>query len=285
MCEQALRVHVAIADGRECLDAEEKHAPVTRRIKVGDAGGLQLVERRKRKIEQQEEACEASEHGRPTRCKIVYEHDPKSAMTDIDAARHSDPNLTKPLELVLVTGCASGPCFEQYVRDRSRDIELDPLNAFAIQDRGYGYWFAGNLTASLADFFDVIHYNIACDLLIEHRFPEALAAAQAETNPLVRREALALAYIALGTRAEAESMLNEMLAKDATDGPVNIAEVYAFAGNKGAALDWLERDYAYRRAGVVYLGVDPFFKPLAYEPRYVALLKKIGMSNQPPPAD
>jgi len=103
-------------------------------------------------------------------------------MTDIDAARHSDPNLTKPLELVLVTGCASGPCFEQYVRDRSRDIELDPLNAFAIQDRGYGYWFAGNLTASLADFHralvlnpavDAIHYDIACDLLIEHRFPEA----------------------------------------------------------------------------------------------------------------
>jgi hypothetical protein len=80
-------------------------------------------------------------------------------------------------------------------------------------------------------------------------------------------------------------MLNELLANDATDGPVNIAEVYAFTGNKAAALDWLERDYDSRRSGVVYLGVDPFFKSLASEPRYIALLKKIGMSNQPPPAD
>ena len=37
-------------------------------------------------------------------------------------------------------------------------------------------------------------------------------------------------------------MLNELLANDATYGPLEIAEVYAHAGNKSAALDWLERD-------------------------------------------
>jgi hypothetical protein len=59
---------------------------------------------------------------------------------------------------------------------------------------------------------------------------------------------------------------------------LEIAEVYAHAGNKSAALDWLERDYESRRSGVTYLGVDPFFKPLKSEPRFVALLKKIGMT-------
>jgi TolB-like protein len=236
----------------------------------------------------------ASAHYLRAIIKIVYDHDPKGAMADMDAARHSDPNLTTPLELVFVTGCISGPCFEQYIREVSRDIELDPLNVYAIQTRGWAFWMAGNLSASLADLhralelspgYESLNYNIACDLIAEHRFAEALTAAQAETNPLARRNALALAYFALGKRAEAESMLNELLANDATDGPVNIAEVYAFTGNKAAALDWLERDYDSRRSGVVYLGVDPFFKSLASEPRYIALLKKIGMSNQPPPAD
>jgi hypothetical protein len=82
-----------------------------------------------------------------------------------------------------------------------------------------------------------------CDLIAEHRFEEALTAAQATTNPVARRGALALAYIALGKKAEAKATLDEMLAKDTTDGPVNIAEVYAIAGNKAEALDWLERDY------------------------------------------
>jgi hypothetical protein len=74
-------------------------------------------------------------------------------------------------------------------------------------------------------------------------------------------------------------MLNELLANDATDGPLDIAEVYAYAGNKSAALDWLERDYESRRSSVIHLGVDPFFKPLISEPRFVALLKNIGMTD------
>jgi adenylate cyclase len=224
--------------------------------------------------------------------RIVYDHDPKGAIADIEAARRSDPNSTKPTELVLVAGCSSGPCFEQYIREISRDIELDPLNANTIQIRGWAYWIAGNLTASLADLhralelspgFETANYNIACVLLAEHRLPEALKAAQAEANSLFRRESIALVYFAMGRRAEAESMLNELLANDATEGQWNIAEVYAFAGNKSAALDWLERDYESHRSGVLYLGVDPFFKPLISEPRFVALLRNIGMTDTSAP--
>jgi hypothetical protein len=68
-------------------------------------------------------------------------------------------------------------------------------------------------TASLADLhraielspgYESVNYNIACDLIAERRFAEALTAAQAETGPLPRRNALALAYFALDKRAEAE---------------------------------------------------------------------------------
>jgi hypothetical protein len=80
-------------------------------------------------------------------------------------------------------------------------------------------------------------------------------------------------------------MIKELLANDSKNGPMQIAEVYSFAGNKTAALDWMERDYEYRRSGVLFLGADPFLRPLSSEPRYIALLKRIGMSNQLPPAD
>jgi tetratricopeptide (TPR) repeat protein len=219
--------------------------------------------------------------------RIVCDHDPKGAIADIDAAQRSDPNATKPTELVLASGCSSGPCFKQYIEGISRDIERDPLNAYLIETRGWAYWIAGDLTASLADLhralelspgFSTANYKLACVLLDEHRLPEALTAAQAETNPLTRKEAITLVYFAMGKRAEAQSMLNELLANDAAYGPLNIAEVFAYSGNKSAALDWLERDYESRRSGITYLGVDPFFKPLASESRFVALLKKIGMT-------
>jgi TolB-like protein len=226
--------------------------------------------------------------------RIVYEHDPKGAMADIDAAQRSDPNVTKPFDLVIVTGCHSGPCFQKYIREVSRDLELDPLNVNTMLTRAWAYGFADNPTASIADLrrvlelnpgIDNANYMLACALIAEHRFPEALAAAQAETNPLNRRTALALAYLALGRRAEADAMIKELLANDSKNGPLQIAEVYSFAGNKTAALDWMERDYEYRRSGVLYLGADPFLRPLSSEPRYIALLKRIGMSNQLPPAD
>jgi len=182
--------------------------------------------------------------------RIVYEHDPKGAMADIDAAQRSDPNVTKPFELVIVTGCHSGPCFQKYIREVSRDLELDPLNANTMLTRGWAYRFADNPTASIADLrralelnpgIDAANYMLACALIAEHRFPEALAAAQAETNPLNHRTALALAYLALGRRAEADAMIKELLANDSKNGPLQIAEVYSFAGNKTAALNWMER--------------------------------------------
>jgi TolB-like protein/Flp pilus assembly protein TadD len=225
--------------------------------------------------------------------RIVYEHDPKGAMEDIDAAQRSDPKVTKPFELVIVTGCHSGPCFQKYIREVSRDLELDPLNANTMQTRGWAYWFADNPTASIADLrrvqelnpgINTVSYFLACALIAEHRFPEALAAAQAETNPWNRRAALALAYLALGRRAEADAMIKELLENNSKSGPMQIAEVYSFAGNKTAALDWMERDYEYRKSGVLFLGADPFLRPLSSEPRYIALLKKIGMSTQLPPA-
>jgi TolB-like protein len=90
----------------------------------------------------------ASAHYLRATIRIVHDHDPKGAIADIDAARRSDPHLTKPTELVLVAGCISGPCFEQYIREISRDIELDPLNANIIQTRGWAYWIAGNSIVS-----------------------------------------------------------------------------------------------------------------------------------------
>ncbi len=57
----------------------------------------------------------------------------------------------------------------------------------------------------------------------------------------------------------------------------SIATTYAALGEKDQALDWLERAYEARLGILVYVKVEPLLYPLHGEPRFQALLKKMGL--------
>ena len=60
---------------------------------------------------------------------------------------------------------------------------------------------------------------------------------------------------------------------------VVIARMYAFAGDKDLAQQWLEKAYQDGDSTMVYLKVDPSFDILRDDPRFQALLRKM---NFPP---
>ena len=53
--------------------------------------------------------------------------------------------------------------------------------------------------------------------------------------------------------------------------------MYAWRGEKDGAIEWLERARVQRDGGLILLKVDPLLRNLHGDPRYVALLKKIGL--------
>lgn len=59
---------------------------------------------------------------------------------------------------------------------------------------------------------------------------------------------------------------------------LDIANVYIGVGDKAEALNWMERA-AEDHAFMLYLAVDPIYRPLYPEPRFHALLKKIGLER------
>jgi TolB-like protein/Tfp pilus assembly protein PilF/predicted Ser/Thr protein kinase len=62
--------------------------------------------------------------------------------------------------------------------------------------------------------------------------------------------------------------------------PWNIAEVYAYAGNKEKTLDWLEKGVEVGDPNMVVIGVIPLFVDLlGDEPRYQELLRKMNLPN------
>jgi hypothetical protein len=56
-----------------------------------------------------------------------------------------------------------------------------------------------------------------------------------------------------------------------------VARVYAWRGERGRALDWLERAYAEHNGGMVGIKYDLILRPLHGEPRFKALLKKMNL--------
>jgi serine/threonine-protein kinase len=73
-------------------------------------------------------------------------------------------------------------------------------------------------------------------------------------------------------------MLQTSTAHDfASLGAFQIAEIYAWRGDKDQAFAWLDRAYAQRDGGLATVKYDPLLAPLRADPRYKMLLVKMKL--------
>jgi serine/threonine-protein kinase len=76
---------------------------------------------------------------------------------------------------------------------------------------------------------------------------------------------------------ESQQALDELINTQAAAGAYQIAEVYAWRGEKDQAFLWLDRAYAQRDGGLVELKTDWLLASLRPDPRYSALLRKMNL--------
>jgi tetratricopeptide (TPR) repeat protein len=93
------------------------------------------------------------------------------------------------------------------------------------------------------------------------------------------QQALGYAYGVTGHRDEALDVLADLdqLAKTRYVPPSAKAYVYLGLGQKEVALDYLDRAYEERDTEMIFLRGDPWLSPLRNEPRFQALIKKVGL--------
>ena len=91
--------------------------------------------------------------------------------------------------------------------------------------------------------------------------------------------ALGHVYAASGRTAEARRVLADLLAKSQSQyvSAYGIATVYAGLSDKAQALDWLERAVEEHSTALIYVRADPMFADFRAEPRFVAILQRIGL--------
>ncbi len=69
----------------------------------------------------------------------------------------------------------------------------------------------------------------------------------------------------------------EVRSKEKYVSPADLSMYYVLLGDHEQALDYLEKAYQIRSSRMAYLGVMPEFEALHSEPRFQALLKKVGL--------
>ena len=98
----------------------------------------------------------------------------------------------------------------------------------------------------------------------------------------VYQAALGHAYAMAGERAKAEQILRALLERARTGyvSPFDIATLHAGLGDRSQTLDWLERAFEGRAPYLVYLNVDPRFDAFRDDPRFRALVRRIGLPGR-----
>ena len=126
-----------------------------------------------------------------------------------------------------------------------------------------------------------LDYSIAKTQLMNGQAEAALAVFEQEggQNHQVL-SGMAMALYSLGRQAEFEAVFAELRERWGDEKPSFVAMVYAWAGDADAAFDWLDRAIEKRLFDVIREYSSPFFRNLHADPRWDAILEKIGRSPE-----
>jgi serine/threonine protein kinase/TolB-like protein/Flp pilus assembly protein TadD len=230
----------------------------------------------------------ADTHATLGHLKLFFDRDLSGADDAYRQALKLDPGNSHVMFGYAVLNRAQGR-LNDAVELHRRDIEIDPMNPTAYHDLALTLHYQGvnrEAEAAIKKSIELgpdagnIHALLSRIYLAQSRFPEALTEVQKEKHPIFRLCGLALAYHALGRKKESDASLAELIKIGRDNAAYNIADVYAFRGEKNLAFEWLERAYVTRDTGLLAeIKTDPLLESLRTDARYEAFLRKIGFSR------
>ncbi|MFI4942792.1 MAG: protein kinase, partial [Burkholderiales bacterium] len=193
----------------------------------------------------------------------------------------------------VVVGYAAGLVstlgrFDEAIALEKRSLEIEPLSFSSMHNLAFRYVAAGRAKEAEQAILKLIEVAPerpgACGILgdaylMQGRAEEAIAEYEKEVEASGRLAGIAMARHHLGDHAASQASLDELVQKHG-DESMEIAAVHAYRGEADLAFARLERAYARRDPDLVYLKPSYFLRPLHGDPRWRALLTKMGL----PPA-
>ena len=224
--------------------------------------------------------------------RLFYEYDWAGCEREFRRAFTLNPNYAFAHDQFGMALAFKGR-FDEAIAEGTRAIELDPLSPQILLDATVPFMFQRNSGAAKklarrAAELDPAYFFPSHDRRVGRsrtgKFRDAIPAlkkAKAMESPPFVTAYLAFAYGAAGDRASATAELAALkqMSKDGTVLPFNLALVYLGLGDRTRALDYLERALAADSQMMAWIGRDAIFDPIRSEPRFMALLKKMGANR------
>jgi TolB-like protein/Tfp pilus assembly protein PilF len=220
-----------------------------------------------------------------------YDWDWKAAEAEFKRALELNPNYATGhfwyAELLVCLGR-----FEEGIREMKQALELDPVSLVINENLGWVYLMAGQKDLALIQLRKTLEMdqNFAATRLMlgfvylqKGNMGEAIEEMKKATELSVDAPtvviSLALVYAAAGRLEEANGILQELTAKPQKQhvSLFRMAEVYAVMGDLDKAFELLNKAYEGKDEWMTIIKISPNFVPYHSDPRYQALLKKMGL--------
>jgi TolB-like protein/predicted Ser/Thr protein kinase len=152
--------------------------------------------------------------------------------------------------------------FDRAIEQLQKTISMEPNNALAYQ------------------LLSAIFYQkkMPAQAFTAHDEANSLEGVFSDAEMAEMKKAYATAGLSAYFRKENE-LRQKRLAEGKYQSPLNIALNCAFAGDDSETLDWLERAVDEHTPWLPELKIDPIWDAVRSQPRFIALLKKVGLEK------
>jgi TolB-like protein/DNA-binding winged helix-turn-helix (wHTH) protein/Tfp pilus assembly protein PilF len=218
-----------------------------------------------------------------------HDWDWRTAEQEYQRAIQLNPNYATGHQLYAECLALQGR-FDEAFPEIERARQLDPLSLIIATDNGAILFFAHQYDRAIEQFRAVLemdpNFPRAHMLIIAYVQKGLFADALADVERLRRSEetgwtwgTIAYTYGRSGQRAKAKFALEQLerVGRSQVVDPLSFAVAYIGIGDKEKALVWLQRAYQWHSSSLTALKVDPTYDPLRNDPRFQALVGRIGL--------
>jgi Flp pilus assembly protein TadD len=219
---------------------------------------------------------------------LMNKYDFKGAEIEFKRAIELNPNLAEAygwLSALYLFKGRQNDCSEAI----EQELRLDPFSSHTLGQAGTMCLYSGLYEKAIKHLKDAVELDQSSSLFLDnlglaHIQKGLVEEGLAEVKRAVEMGGsfgsdLAYAFTKAGKREEATRILMEL--HKPGEGkhvpPTIVAGVCAVLGEKEKALEWLERAYDERAGYLPYSKIDFVYESIWNEPRYLAIVKKMGL--------
>ena len=223
--------------------------------------------------------------------KVSFEYDWAEAQKEFQRAIELNPNSAEAHYMYALGWLTPYGRHDEAIAEINKTLALDPVSLPHNQGAVYVFYYARKYQQALEQCQKTIdidpNFSVAHWRLFEvygqlGRYDESISELEkarlldGDDPRKVAQSATALrqALAGAGERGYWQQLAINIKASDSF---VGVAGAYARIGKKEEAFLWLDKGFQYRDNDLLTLGVDPAFDSLRSDPRYVALMRRIGL--------